>query len=116
MNVLTLHARKLREATRRRVAARAVMAELEDFSANHGGRFHVFGTAATGTMRYDSDFDVLIDCPPDLEPQAFTAVERVCAERDLPLDALAYHTMSARFLTRIGGEAIVIGAPDAPGE
>ena len=87
------------------------MAELSRFTDRKGGRFHVFGTAATGAMNHDSDFDVLVEASPEREAEAFAEVERACSEHDLPLDALAYRTMSQRFLARVRDQTIVIERP-----
>ncbi|WP_170923176.1 nucleotidyltransferase domain-containing protein [Fulvimarina manganoxydans] len=104
-----LEERKALEANRRRAAADSVMDALERYAKAHGGRFHVVGSAVTGQMRYDSDLDVLVEFPPNHEHDAFTFVEDLCIEHRLPLDALAFRTMSARFLARNADRMVTFG-------
>lgn len=104
-----LEERKALEASRRRAAADSVMDALERYAKAHGGRFHVVGSAVTGQMRYDSDLDVLVEFPPNHEHDAFTFVEDLCIEHRLPLDALAFRTMSARFLARNADRMVTFG-------
>ena len=61
--IVTVSERKAREAARRRAAANLVMAEIREFGHLRGGRFFVFGSAAEDRMKYDSDFDVVVDFP-----------------------------------------------------
>jgi predicted nucleotidyltransferase len=68
--VVTVPERKVREAARRRAAARDVMVEAREFAAVHGGRFYVFGSVAEDRMKYDSDFDVVVDFPFAAETEA----------------------------------------------
>ncbi|MCQ0989081.1 nucleotidyltransferase family protein [Jiella marina] len=88
------------EAERRKDAARKLIEQLRRYALEHSGRFHVFGSAATGMVRHDSDFDVLVDFPPEAEHDAFTFVEELCGTLRLPLDALSSRTMSERFMRR----------------
>ncbi|MEE2952081.1 MAG: nucleotidyltransferase domain-containing protein [Pseudomonadota bacterium] len=106
---LSLEERKAREASRRRTVVDTVVDALDRYAKAHGGRFHVVGSAVTGQMRYDSDLDVLVEFPPDHEHDAFTFVEDLCIEHRLPLDALAFRTMSARFLARNADRMVTFG-------
>ena len=67
--VVTISEQRLREAERRRVAARTIMSDLKEYARARGGRFLVFG------LRYDSDFDVVVDFPADMEASAIDHVE-----------------------------------------
>ena len=92
--VVTIRERKAREAARRTAAARAVMDRLRVFVLDTGrrGRFIVFGSAASGAIRFSSDFDVLVDFPPDLQTAAWKAVENACSEWNITEDI---HSMAA---------------------
>lgn len=82
--VTTLAQRKAAEATRRRQAADAVVEALRAYAGREGGAFVVFGSYVTGTMRFDSDLDVLIDFPAERAGSAWNFVEDVCAEHGIP--------------------------------
>jgi predicted nucleotidyltransferase len=99
--IVTVSERKARETARRRAAALAVMAEAREFASVHGGRFHVFGSAAEDRMKYDSDFDVVVDFPLPTEMEAAEFVEEACRRRNIPSDIHLRSRASARFLDRI---------------
>ncbi len=62
--IVTLPERKAAEAARRRAAVEAVLPELEAYARAHGGRFLLYGSAARGTMKHNSDVDLLLDFRP----------------------------------------------------
>jgi predicted nucleotidyltransferase len=93
--VVTVRERKAREA------ARDVMDEAREFAAVRGGRFYVFGSVAEDRMKYDSDFDVVVDFPLAAETEAAEFVEEACRRRDLPSDVRLKSRASERFLDRI---------------
>ena len=70
--------RKAREASRRARAAEAVARRLSGYARRHGGRFILFGSAASGRMRHD--IDILTDFPDDRALEAFLFAECACAE------------------------------------
>jgi hypothetical protein len=82
MTFLTVAERKRRSAERLAAAADAVIRELADYARKTGGpgRFIVFGSAPSGEMRYDSDFDVIVDFPAAEEAAASVGVEIVAGE------------------------------------
>ncbi|MBV9248595.1 MAG: nucleotidyltransferase domain-containing protein [Acetobacteraceae bacterium] len=63
---------------------------LTAYAREHGGRFLLFGSAARGTMRYDSDVDILVDFPPDTLDHAWNFAERACWDRRLDPDILPF--------------------------
>jgi predicted nucleotidyltransferase len=77
------------------------MAAAREFASVHGGRFHVFGSAAEDRMKYDSDFDVVVDFPLPTEMEAAEFVEEACRRRNIPSDIHFRSRASARFLDRI---------------
>jgi hypothetical protein len=50
------------------------------------GRFLLFGSAARGQMRFDSDVDILVDFPPDTLDDAWNFAEHACWDRHLEPD------------------------------
>ena len=83
---VTIKDRKRREAERRAGAVEAICVELAAFAREQGGRFVLYGSAAKGTMRYDSDIDLVIDVPSDVEAKAWRLAERLAAGLGLEAD------------------------------
>jgi predicted nucleotidyltransferase len=106
MTVETVSERKTREAARR--AAAAVMAEMRAFVRDHGGRFLVFGSAAAGAMRHDSDLDVIVDMPKSLSEPANRLVEDAAHRHRVPLDLHEWRFASERLRARVLASAVVI--------
>jgi predicted nucleotidyltransferase len=102
-SILTVAERKARKAARKKEAVRAVIERLRAFVGESGsaGRFVVFGSAVSGPIRYDSDFDVIIDFPADREAEAWRAVEDACDEWDIEPDILTVATTTPAFLEKI---------------
>lgn len=109
MPTVTLSERKSREAARRREAAATAITRLGEYATRHGGRFAVFGSAARGDMRYDSDLDILLDFPPGREADAWTFAETLCEALRIPHDIQPRSTADPRLLERIRDEARVLG-------
>ena len=84
--VVTLAERKAAEAGRRQRAVTDLRRALDAYAHAHGGRFLLFGSAARGDMRYDSDVDILVDFPPDRQAAAWNFAERACWDRRLTPD------------------------------
>jgi predicted nucleotidyltransferase len=99
--IVTLTERKTAEAERRRQAVESLRVALTDYARKHGGRFLLFGSAARGTMRYDSDVDILVDFPPDALDDAWSFAERACFERRLDPDITPYSSCKGRFRERV---------------
>ncbi len=108
MRVTTLTERKAAEAARRKRAADDVVRELDEYARKHGGRFVIFGSYATDTMRFDSDLDVLIDFPADRTGDAWRFVEDVCARLAVPLDVHDARTTKASFVERVHAQGLVL--------
>jgi predicted nucleotidyltransferase len=106
--IVTVPERKAREAARRRAAARDVMTEAREFATVCGGRFYVFGSAAEDRMKYDSDFDVVVDFPSATETEAAEFIEDACRRRNLPSDVLLKSRVSERFLDRIRDQMVAL--------
>jgi predicted nucleotidyltransferase len=104
--IVTVLERKAREAARRQTAALDVMTEAREFARTHGGRFYVFGSVAASRIKYDSDFDAVVDFPFAIEAEAADFVEEACQRRRLPSDVHLKSRASKRFLDRIRGQMV----------
>ena len=99
--IVTLTERKAAEAERRRRAVDALRTTLAAYARDHGGRFLLFGSAARGAMRYDSDVDILADFPADALDAAWNFAERACWDRGLEPDITPFAWCKDRFLARV---------------
>ena len=106
--VVTLSEIKAAEAARRREAVTALKVDLAAYARTHGGRFLLFGSAARGTMRYDSDVDILVDFPPDFLDEAWSYAERACHARDLDPDISPLAWCRGRFRDRVTPDLLVL--------
>ncbi len=106
--IVTLTERKAAGAERRRQAVERLRAALTDYARAHGGCFLLFGSAARGTMRYDSDVDILVDFPPDALDDAWSFAERVCWERGLDPDITPFASCKGRFRERVAPDLQVL--------
>ncbi len=106
--IVTLPERKAAEAARRRQAVEDLRAVLTAYARAHGGRFLLFGSAARGTMRYDSDVDILVDFSPDALDDAWSFAERACFERRLEPDVTPYASCRGRFRERVAPDLQVL--------
>ena len=105
---LTVSQRKSQEAARRRDAAAAIMAELASYAEAKGGRFLIFGSVAKGRMTNQSDIDVLIDFPPETEPEAWQFVEQACRRHGLSGDIYSVSTTKREFIDRVSSGAVAL--------
>lgn len=108
LGVTTLAERKANEARRRKDAANSIVCALRDHARDHGGRYVVFGSYASGTMRYDSDLDILIDFPPERAVDAWLFAEDACAVNALRPDLHDARTTKSVFLDRVLSQGLVL--------
>ena len=106
--VVTLPERKAAEAARRRAAVEALLPALAAYARAHGGRFLLFGSAARGTMKYDSDVDLLLDFPAEAQTDAWGFAERACWDRGLEPDILPYGGCKPAFLDHVAPDLKVL--------
>ncbi len=97
MALVTLKERNAIAVKKRADALSRVQVLLADVAREHGGRFLLFGSAARGDVRRDSDIDLISDFPIDVERKAILAAERVCARANVPCDIVEKRTCSDRF-------------------
>jgi predicted nucleotidyltransferase len=106
--IVTLAERKAAEAERRQSAVDEMRPELAAYAREHGGRFLLFGSAARGQMRFDSDVDILVDFPPDALNDAWNFAERACWDRRLEPDITPFSWCKGRFRERVAPDLQVV--------
>ena len=106
--IVTLSERKAAEAVRRRDAVAALAVALSAYARAHGGRFLLYGSAARGTMKYDSDVDLLLDFPDGALTDAWDFAETACWDRELKPDLLPFGWCKATFLQHIAPDVQVL--------
>lgn len=99
--IVTLKERQARALDRRKAAQARLETVLAAAAAQHGGCYRLFGSAARGAMRSDSDVDLLADFPGHSVAAAIRAAEDACEELDLPCDIVDRAWCSAAFLQRV---------------
>jgi predicted nucleotidyltransferase len=108
--IVTVAERKAAEAARRQRAVAELRSALGGYARAHGGRFLLFGSAARGEMRYDSDVDILVEFPPDRQAAAWNFAERACWDRRLAPDVMASAWCTDNFLALVRPKAQVLDA------
>ena len=106
--IVTLTERKMAEAARRAAAVEALVPVFSDYACQHGGRFLLFGSAARGQMKYDSDVDLLLDFPEEAFGFAWDFAETVCWDCGLKPDLLPYGGCKPAFLDHIAPDLRVL--------
>jgi predicted nucleotidyltransferase len=105
----TLAQRKAERAAGLRAALATLRGSLESYARTHGGRFLLFGSAARGEMRYDSDVDLLLDFPEDRLSEAWRYAEQVCRDLGLQPDLCPLAWYHADFVARVRDHAVTLG-------
>ncbi len=106
--VVTLAERKAAAIDRKCAALDALREVLADYVRAHGGRFLLFGSAARGTIRRDSDVDILTDFSEPETAAAWNFAERACWDRGLDPDVMPKAWCKADFLAHIAPDIEVI--------
>ncbi len=106
MGVLTLGERKAAKVAALCAALGVLRASLATYARAHDGRFLLFGSAARGELRHDSDVDVLVDFPEAGLPAAWRFVEDECWRLGLEPDVRPLAWCRPAFLAHIGAEAV----------
>jgi len=105
----TLTERKAARVAEIRRALGVLRERLYDYARRHGGKFLLYGSAARGALRYDSDVDLVLDFPPELEHDAWTFAEEACWDLRLQPDIMPASWSRPEFLKRVRNEAVAIG-------
>lgn len=106
MTVRTLTERRQAEAARRAAAVAMLCRELAAAAGGFGGRYLLYGSAARGELRHDSDVDLLLDFPDaGGRTAAWTFAEDCCAALGLLCDIRPIEMCDAGFLAHVLPEA-----------
>jgi predicted nucleotidyltransferase len=106
--IVTLKERKATEEERLRGGVAELRDALAAYAREHDGRYLLFGSAARGEMRYDSDVDILVDFPPDALDEAWNFAERACWNRKLEPDIIPFAWCKGRFRDRVTRDLQVV--------
>jgi predicted nucleotidyltransferase len=106
--VQTLEERKLARVEEIRKGFARLCEELAEYGRTQGGRFWVYGSAATGRVRFDSDIDILVDFDDANAAAALEFVESACARLGLRFDAQPKVWCSPAFINRIASKALIL--------
>ena len=105
----TLAQRKAGRVDRLYEAVATLRDRLERYAHTHGGRFLLYGSAARGEMRYDSDIDLLLDFPEDRLSEAWRYAEDLCRDLGLQPDLCPLAWCSAEFVARVRAHTVTLG-------
>jgi predicted nucleotidyltransferase len=106
--IVTLTQRKKARTEQIRAAVERLKVELADYATSNHGRFWLYGSAASGNLRYDSDADILVDFEPAALSGAITFAEDACARLGLKPDIKPKSWCKPEFLRRIEPKALVL--------
>lgn len=104
--IITVSERKERRLSRLRDNINVIRSELADYGREHGGRFVLFGSIARGDFRYNSDIDILVDFPSDLERQAWRFAETLCTDHSVLPDIHLASETTDPLMSRIVVEGV----------
>ncbi len=108
MSYPTLTERKRAKVAQMEAAVEALAAELAAYAREHGGRFILFGSAARGGLRHDSDVDVMVDFPRGLESEAWQYAEERAWALGLKPDLSEKGWSGERLLGRVARDGRVL--------
>lgn len=108
MAIVTLRERKAAKVAAIKAGVEKLAPVLAAYAREHGGRFILYGSAARGDVRYDSDVDILIDFPIEKESSARNFAEDECHKRHLPADVLSFWMVGERLRERAEAEGRVL--------
>ena len=97
----TLADRKQRAVDGMSRAVDQLCVDLKAYAGAHGGRFILFGSAASGHFRHDSDVDLIVDFPIDEESSAWRFAEDACWKRKLTPDVRPLRFCEDKFIKHV---------------
>jgi len=106
--IVTLAERKKAQVERIRGGVERLRGELAGYGTAHGGRFWLYGSAATGDLRYDSDVDILVDFEPPTLSAAVGFAEQACVRLGLKPDIKPKSWCTPEFIRRIAAKTLVL--------
>lgn len=102
MIVVTVAERKAAKVAALKAGLAELRAELSARARELGGAYLLYGSAARGELRHDSDIDLLLDFPDDdADRRAWDAAEAACSRLKLPHDIRPVRWCSERFLQHV---------------
>jgi tRNA nucleotidyltransferase (CCA-adding enzyme) len=102
MLIKTVTQRKAEKVAAIAAALSVLRPDLERRGRELGGRFLLYGSAARGELRHDSDVDLLLDFPDHASSRAaWDFVEARCAELDLACDIRPLEWCGESFLAHV---------------
>jgi predicted nucleotidyltransferase len=107
----TLSSIKTSEVARIAAGVNVLKKALSDYARMHAGTFFIYGSVAKGTLRHDSDIDILVDFPSECISDAWRFCEDACRQQGLTPDVRPKSLCSSKFL-----EKALIGAVELTGE
>ena len=109
MAVRTLAKRKAEAAAVKAAAVGELRRSLARRARELGGRFLIYGSAARGELRHDSDVDLLLDfANQDLTSVAWGFAEDECSRLGLACDIRPITMCDERFLAHVMPEATAL--------
>ena len=99
---------KLERQRRRAAAVRSLEEALTAFARGRGGRFILYGSAATGRMADHSDVDLIVDFPTEHRREALDFAEDEMWRLGLLPDIRPRDYCSDAFLARVLSEGRVL--------
>ncbi len=109
MGYLTLAQRKEAKVAAIRGAIEDLRGDLAAYARAHGGRFLLYGSAASGDLRHDSDVDLLVDFPEAAASDAWRFAEEACWRLGLEPDIRPLAWCRPGFVERIRPQAVALG-------
>lgn len=106
--ILTLAERKRRRQEAYAQGVVRLRAALSEFARTEGGEFLLFGSAARGDFRFDSDVDLLLRFPPSKESLAWTFAEASCRALQLVPDVRPARLCDEAFLRAVSKDGQVL--------
>jgi predicted nucleotidyltransferase len=100
-NWLTLAERKRRKREAYARSVHRLRALLSTYAATHGGAFLLYGSAARGDFRFDSDVDILLRFPRRIERNAWQFAEEACRELQLRPDIRPARLCDEAFVRKV---------------
>lgn len=104
----TLSEIKLAEVARISAGLVVLKKELLLYAKAHTGSFLIFGSAARGDYRYNSDVDILVDFSGDEESDAWHFAEDCCHRLGLKPDVRPKSLCEQRFVDHVAKGALEI--------
>jgi predicted nucleotidyltransferase len=104
--VVTVAERNARKLAQTRSAISAILAELRDFAAAHGGSFIVFGSAARDELGPDSDLDIVVDFPEPTERAARDFAEDAAYRHGITPDLVLLGEVGPGLMLRVKRDGV----------